>query len=147
MPPGRLWLPQAGARRVRELAESAWPQEACGLLEGPPLSGAVHVARVLACANVAAQPARRFEIDPEAFLRAEHAARARGRRIVGVWHSHPHGDAALSATDRECAWPRWSYLIAGVTNGVLTELRCWWVDDTGCIEQAIRPTHRPAHPP
>lgn len=130
------------ARRVRELGEAAWPLEACGLLEGSP-GPVVRVDRALFCRNRHARPERRYEIDPEVFLRAEHAARARGRAIVGVWHSHPHGDATASATDRAEAWPGWSYLIAGVTNGAMNDLRAWRLEADALVEQAIAPAGRP----
>lgn len=134
---GRLRLPPSALRRVRELAEAAWPLEACGLLEGLALDDSAHVTRALACTNIHEDPARRYRIDPETYLRAEHAARARGRMITGVWHSHPHGDAAPSATDLAEAWPGWSYLIAGVTNGAMTSLRSWRLLDEWFVEQRL----------
>lgn len=134
---GRLWLPPPALRRVRELGEAAWPREACGLLEGLAPGRSARVTRALACANVHEDPARRYRIDPEVYLHAEHAARARGRTITGVWHSHPHGDAAPSATDLAEAWPGWSYLIAGVTNGAMTSLRCWRLLDGRFVEQRL----------
>lgn len=142
-----MWLPPPCLRRLREQAESAWPLEACGLLEavteagpGPADDDAVRpvrIRRLVFCRNTHADPGRRFEIDPEDFLRAEHAARARGRAIAGVWHSHPHGDAAPSATDRAAAWPGWSYLIAGVTNARMIDLRCWRLAGPAFAEQAL----------
>lgn len=134
---GRIWLPPPAARRIRELAEAAWPQEACGLLEGLALDHSAHVSRALGCANIHEDPAARYRIEPETYLHAEHGARARGRTIVGVWHSHPHGDAAPSATDLAEAWPGWSYLIAGVTNGTMTSLRCWRLLDEWFVEQRL----------
>ena len=82
-------------------------------------------------------------VDPEEFLRAEHAAQGRGRTIVGVWHSHPRGEPVPSATDRAEAWPDWSYLIAGVTNGALTDLRCWRLADDHFREQPIVTANEP----
>lgn len=131
-----LRLPPAARRRVRELALAAWPREACGLLEGPDAS---RVTAVVRCANLHDDPERRYTIDPEAFLRAEHTARVRGRAIVGTWHSHPHGDARPSATDIEQAWPGWSYLIAGVTNEGMRELRCWSIRQGQALERPLHP--------
>ncbi len=135
--PARLYLPPLAIQRVREAGGEAWPREACGLLEGEVTDSAVRVARVLMCANVHAEPHRRYTIDPEAFLHAEHAAEARGRTIVGVWHSHPNGEPVPSPTDRAEAWPGWSYLIAGVTNGAMTALRCWRLHEGEFREQAL----------
>ena len=146
MQSGVLRLPAAAVGRLRELSEAAWPEEACGLLEGPVeipgVSGAFPVARrvsrVVACRNLHPAPRRRFQIDPERFLRVDRAARERGRAVIGVWHSHPHGDARPSPIDRAEAWPGWSYLIVGVTKGDMTELRCWQPTDGDFLEQDIR---------
>lgn len=144
---GRLYLPPLAIRRVREASAAAWPHEACGLLEGEPTATRTRVARVLVCDNVHDEPGHRYTIDPEDFLHAEHAAEDRGRSIVGVWHSHPNGEPVPSATDRAEAWPGWSYLIAGVTNGALTALRCWCLDDEEFYEQSIVTAAEPAPDP
>lgn len=134
----RIRLPAGALRTIRELGETAWPHEACGLLEGIGGPGVlVRVARALPCRNVHATPSVRYTIDPEDFLRAEHEARARGLMIVGTWHSHPHGDARPSATDLAEAWPGWSYVIAGVTNARMQSLRCWRLVDERFAEQPI----------
>ncbi|MDZ7788438.1 MAG: M67 family metallopeptidase [Halofilum sp. (in: g-proteobacteria)] len=133
----RLYLRAAQRRRIRELSLAAWPLEACGLLEGPDVDGPRTVVAIHPMPNVDPAPDRRYTIDPEDWLRLEHAARRRGQTIIGVWHSHPHGDPAPSPTDRELAWPGWSYLIAGVTNTGMRDLRCWQIDERGCHEQPI----------
>jgi len=74
-------------------AAGAHPQEACGLLLGPGLA-------VRPCANLAADPARHFEIDPAALIAAHKAARAGGPALLGYYHSHPAGPPRPSATDR-----------------------------------------------
>ena len=52
-----------------------------------------------ACANVAANPARTFEIDPAALFAAHPAARRGGPQVIGHYHSHPSGQAVPSARD------------------------------------------------
>ena len=100
----------------REAAIAA-PWEACGLLFG---DGAVRRASVTA--NVAADPARYFEIDPAALIAALRSERQGGERVMGYWHSHPSGDAAPSATDAAMAAPDGRlWLIVG--GGVLTAWR------------------------
>lgn len=140
----RVFLHPAHRRRIRELCEAAWPLEACGLLEGPEATSPIRVTSVHARPNVDPEPRRRYTIDPEAWLRLEHVARGRGHTIVGIWHSHPHGDPTPSRADRALAWPGWSYLIAGVTNAGMRDLRCWRIDERGCQEQLLvtpNPTH------
>ncbi|MEX0606680.1 MAG: M67 family metallopeptidase, partial [Halofilum sp. (in: g-proteobacteria)] len=113
-------------------------------LEGEITDSTVRVARVLICANIHETPRDRYTIDPETFLHAEHAAQDRGRSIVGVWHSHPSGEPVPSATDRAEAWPGWSYLIAGVTNGAMIALRCWWLTEDGFSEQTVAAAGEPS---
>lgn len=61
--------------------------EICGLLFGT--AGRIEAAE--ACANVAANPARTFEIDPKALFVAHRRARGGGPSVVGHYHSHPSG--------------------------------------------------------
>jgi len=70
-------------------------REVCGLLTG---SGD-RIAGVIAADNVAADPARRFEIDPAVQFSAIRAERAGGAQVIGHYHSHPNGLAEPSACD------------------------------------------------
>ena len=95
-------------RQVRAHAATTPEVEVCGLLLGR--DGRVEEARP--CRNVAADPARRFEIDPAALLAAHRAARAGGPAILGCYHSHPLGRAEPSACDAAAAEPNgWLWLI------------------------------------
>lgn len=84
---------------MRAHAAAALPHEACGILLGE--GGRITEAR--AAANVHPSPTTHFEIDPQALIDAHRAARAGGLVVIGYYHSHPHGPAAPSATDRACA--------------------------------------------
>lgn len=55
--------------------------------------------------NVAANPARHFELDPATLFAAHKAARAGGPAILGHYHSHPSGRPEPSATDAASATP------------------------------------------
>jgi proteasome lid subunit RPN8/RPN11 len=68
--------------------------EICGLLFGS--AGRIEAAE--ACANVAADPARAFEIDPAALFAAHRRARG-GALVVGHYHSHPSGLPVPSPRD------------------------------------------------
>lgn len=83
------------------LAEAARhaPDECCGLLLG---TDAV-IDRIVPTPNVAAEPARHFEIDPQALIAAHRAERAGGPRVLGYYHSHPTGRAEPSAIDQASA--------------------------------------------
>jgi proteasome lid subunit RPN8/RPN11 len=80
-------------------AARAMPEECCGLLLGR--NGVIDEAHP--AANVAADPLRRFEIDPQTLVDAHRAARGGGPQVLGYFHSHPTGPAEPSATDREQA--------------------------------------------
>lgn len=74
--------------------------ECCGLLLGHRDG---HVDAAVPCANIAADPATRFELDPAALLAAHRAARAGGPKLLGHYHSHPNGRAGPSPCDAEMA--------------------------------------------
>jgi proteasome lid subunit RPN8/RPN11 len=80
-------------------ARSDPAHERCGLLLG---SGSVAVGFAPA-ANVAADPARHFEIDPAVLIAAHREARGGGAAVIGCYHSHPQGCAEPSATDAAMA--------------------------------------------
>lgn len=75
-------------------ATSAAPAECCGLLLGRD-----SIAEAVPAANVAADPLRHFEIDPQALISAHRAAREGGPQVLGYYHSHPTGHPVPSATD------------------------------------------------
>jgi proteasome lid subunit RPN8/RPN11 len=78
-------------------AADAWPDEACGLIAGTGVPAVI--TRLVACANIAPDRRRHFEVDPGARIRLEVALRGTAERLIGVWHSHPGGEAVPSATD------------------------------------------------
>lgn len=82
-------------------AAAASDDEVCGLLLGRD----GRVEQALACRNVAATPATRFELDPAALLAAHRAARGGGLAVLGHYHSHPSGDATPSPRDGADAAP------------------------------------------
>ena len=99
-------------------AEAAYPNEACGLLEGRAESHGIVVARVHLSENVAASSATRFEVDPRLILRLHRELRAGPTRVVGVWHSHTNGRAEPSAADLAGAFePELIWVITPVAGG------------------------------
>jgi proteasome lid subunit RPN8/RPN11 len=107
------------AHRTAILAHAAGSvDEVCGLL----LGRGDRVQRVEPCANVAADPACRFEIDPARLIAAHRAARAGGPAVVGHYHSHPSGDPRPSPRDAADAAPDGSLWVL-VAGGVITAWR------------------------
>lgn len=108
-------------RELGAAAEAAYPEEACGLLIGTAdASGALTVGGVVAAANVAPEPRRRFEIDPRVHFAVLRRVRGGEESIIGHYHSHPDGPAEPSAHDVACAADRQMvWLILAVAAGRL----------------------------
>ena len=96
----RLLISPAGLDAVRSAAAAALPVECCGLLVGRREGADARVESVIAAANVAADPARFFEADPETLIAVHKSARRDGRELIGHYHSHPNGRSVPSANDR-----------------------------------------------
>ncbi|MEO6093912.1 MAG: M67 family metallopeptidase [Novosphingobium sp.] len=86
-------------RRLVAEADRAAPLECCGLLLG---QGA-RIETIESARNIAADPHRRFEIDPAALFAAYRAERSGGLQLIGYYHSHPSGHPAPSPRDCEHA--------------------------------------------
>ena len=106
-------------------ARGSVPAECCGLLLG---HGEVIVESVRA-ANIAADPTRRFEIDPQHHVNARRDARGRGLAVLGFYHSHPRSPAAPSPTDlAEASYTDYLYLIVGLV-AASAEVGLFWFED------------------
>lgn len=113
-------------------ARTTAPEEACGILVGILAGGRREVIRAVACRNAHAGDRRKhFLIDPEQHLAAQREAREAGLEIVGFYHSHHNGSAAMSDEDRQQAHPFVSNVILAFRDGVLTEARPWRIDQDG----------------
>lgn len=105
-------------RAIVDIAESTYPEECCGLLSGIETEGVVHVDEVHASENLAGDRGSRFEVDTALRLRLQRTLRESGRRVVGIYHSHPDGPAQPSTRDLEAAWePELVWLVVGVRDG------------------------------
>lgn len=123
----RTWNEMVG------LAYDGLPDEACGLLAGPP--GTSRVTRFYPCRN-AAESAKVYTIDPKDHLRADRDADDRGLEIIGVMHSHTHTDAYPSPTDvAQAPDPGWHYVIVSLRAEAPT-LRSYRIID-GTIDEEV----------
>ena len=92
-------LPQMLREQILREADAAYPNECCGLLEGAQVAEGFRITALHPARN-RADAADKFEIDPNDQFAAHKAARARGRAVVGCYHSHPNGRAEPSTADR-----------------------------------------------
>jgi proteasome lid subunit RPN8/RPN11 len=124
---------------LNAFALQGYPRETCGLLLGVRRGDEHAVTEVRRARNLDVERAEdRYELDPDDFFAADREARAAGLGIVGIWHSHPDHPARPSATDRDGAWPGWSYLIVSVGRDGVGEIRSWRLNGGDFVEEAIR---------
>jgi proteasome lid subunit RPN8/RPN11 len=115
----KLHLPVLLCDAIVKAAKAAFPRECCGLMEGLQ-DGETFRATALHPARNLAGEADRFEIDPADHIAAAKAARSRGHRLIGCYHSHPDGPAQPSVHDRaHAAEENFLWLIAATGDGRL----------------------------
>ena len=131
-----LILASALRRRIEEEGVAAYPNECCGILVGRDVKGSRGEARRIVDRlepgrNVfaAEEQYHRFSIDPLAQLKAEKAAEAEGKLVLGYYHSHPDHPARPSEYDREHAWPFYSYVIVAIAKGKPADMTSWVLDE------------------
>jgi proteasome lid subunit RPN8/RPN11 len=100
----RLRIQARDLDAITAAAAAAFPEECCGLLVGGRDGDALVAAQIVAAANVADKPRRRFEVDPVTLFDVHRRARAADQLVLGHYHSHPGGSATPSAHDRARAY-------------------------------------------
>ncbi len=90
----QLTLSRQHWREMLEHVDRQAPLEACGLLAGAN----DRVEKVILVRNQAESPVR-FVMDPYEQLQAFNWMESQGLDLVGIFHSHPAGPEAASATD------------------------------------------------
>lgn len=91
---------------------------------GTANDGSAHISQLVLAANVAADPARSFEIAPATLLASHRSARAGGQRVIGHWHSHPDGRPRPSSRDAARASENgqiWLIIADGTISGWLPQ--------------------------
>jgi proteasome lid subunit RPN8/RPN11 len=112
------------------------PDEACGLLSGPP--GGRSITGFHPCRN-AAESSRIYALDPKEHLRVDREVEDAGLEIVGVMHSHTHTDAYPSPTDvAQAPDPGWHYIIVSLRQDEPV-LRSYRIIDGKISEESIVP--------
>jgi proteasome lid subunit RPN8/RPN11 len=106
-------LPRVVRAALISHARREAPLECCGFLVGA--RGRVRFA--MAMQNVDPRPRSRYRIDDRQHIQIRRWLRRLSPplEIVGVYHSHPNGDARPSATDRaEALYPDWLFAIVSL---------------------------------
>ena len=136
MSPPVLVLSEALRRRIESEGSAAYPNECCGILIGRDVvASGVEKRRVVdrlePGRNVfeADEQYHRFSIDPRQQMKAERAAEAEGKLVLGFYHSHPDHPARPSEYDRQHAWPFYSYVIVAIAKGAAADMTSWVLDE------------------
>lgn len=109
----KLSLSAAHWQAMLAHARQAWPEEACGLLAGPP----GRVERLDLVENVLHSP-HEYTMDPDEQVRIMLEIEAAGWEVGGIFHSHPAGPPVPSATDVARAYyPEAVYIILAPVPG------------------------------
>jgi proteasome lid subunit RPN8/RPN11 len=123
----------AGIRLARDVAaevlkhvRSNPDEECCGLLAGR--HGVI--AQAYPAQNAAEHPASAYEIAPKELFHIICEIRAAGLELLGIYHSHPHGDNQPSQRDVEQAYyPDAAYFILSPRADVPEPIRAYSIRD------------------
>ncbi len=108
-------LPSQVLDHLENAARHGWPYEVCGFLIGRRDRDLVEVVSMALSPNRADDPSSRFLLDPAMHLRLQRELRGSEFSILGVFHSHPGGEAALSAADCESPAPGdWIWIVCAL---------------------------------
>lgn len=111
------------------IGEKGFPHEICGLMLGKGGETRI-VTEIFECGNLnKLKPETRYDMDPKDYLRGEKLAREKGLDVVGIFHSHPDHPDQASETDRQAAWPGFSYVIMSIQKGKFASMRSWVLND------------------
>jgi proteasome lid subunit RPN8/RPN11 len=112
MPPQQLIIHRQDWEKMQSHVISLFPEEACGLLAG--ISEKVN--SVYPVKNIL-ESRYRFRMDPHEQLAAFLDIEKNQWELLGMYHSHPQGDAFPSETDlAESYYPEIAYLVWALIN-------------------------------
>jgi proteasome lid subunit RPN8/RPN11 len=116
-------------------AQSEPAHERCGLLAGRD-DGVI--TRVLHAHNISGDPATQYEIAPAELFQLMREIRGSGLRLLGIYHSHPHGTNEPSRTDVQRAYyPDAAYFIISPQPHEDRPVRAFSIRDGGVSELEI----------
>ena len=129
-----MYMTASQLRWIETACEEAYPNEACGLLVGRWKGEVARVSEVHASGNVAENPRRAFEVDPQLLLALHKCLRQSKDTLLGIYHSHPDSAALPSAHDLDRAWqPEMIWLITTVRDGRASETKAHRLADSAFV--------------
>jgi proteasome lid subunit RPN8/RPN11 len=111
--------------------EAAYPNEGGGFLLGVIEGETVNIRETIQGENEfeAEEQYHRILLSPQAWMKLEDEADARGLSLVGYYHSHPDSAPIPSIYDRDHALPHFTYLITQVQDAEAVEMLAWRLRD------------------
>ncbi len=126
-----ILIPRKLLTTIENLAESAYPEESCGLLIGHgEAPDNLIITQIEVSENVfEGDKTKFFEVDPQLQFNLMRELRGSDIRIVGNFHSHPDGPAEPSEQDNERVGdPALAWLITSITNGQIGDTNAFVFD-------------------
>ena len=113
-----------------------FPNECCGFFFGNEEGNTRIVMEALPVENSKeGDQRRRFQIEPESYMKAEKYAFNKGISLLGIYHSHPLHQAIPSEQDRSQAMPWFSYIILSVEENAVVDVTSWQLDSNRKFEK------------
>ena len=130
-----ILTPEQVAQIERE-GVAAYPNECCGAMLGKDVADGSQIRRIvhrlerLTNSFAADEQYHRFSLDPREQMQLEKRAAEAGLAVLGYYHSHPDHPARPSETDRQNAWPFYSYVIVSIANRQPIDLTSWQLEES-----------------
>jgi proteasome lid subunit RPN8/RPN11 len=129
-----LQLSRALLQEMIDYVDRHLPLEACGLLAGKE----ARAEKMIGVRNQAQSPVR-FVMDPYEQLHAFDWIESHDLDLVGIFHSHPAGPEAVSATDiAEAAYPVVHVILSRADHE--WKARGFWIEDGSAGEMTLQVT-------
>jgi proteasome lid subunit RPN8/RPN11 len=124
--PFLLIIDKAVLDEVVVCCRRTYPNEACGVLTGIRRSDGLYIEEYYKLANISARPEYYFHIDPREWTEAWYHTNKKGRKVVGIFHSHAHTPAVPSPSDLQTMWHMLpSYWIVSLMDYELPTIRAF----------------------
>lgn len=114
---------------ISKNVRKGYPKEACGVLAGNKDIEIKTVKEIHPVANLESAKDK-FNMDSKEFKKIDEELKSRGLAVIGIYHSHPDAPATPSETDREAAWPVYSYVIFSVMKGKGVTCKSWELNES-----------------
>ena len=114
---------------ISKNVRSGYPNEVCGVLAGSRDIEIKTAKEIHSITNLESAK-NRFSMDSKEFKKIDEEVKTRGLAVIGIYHSHPDAPASPSETDRESAWPVYSYVIFSVIKGKGVTCKSWELNES-----------------